>query len=97
MFPINPLSGALIQSAQVQLQQAAERTQQARKAEQTKKNVAARENDEDEVDHQVENSEELSAIHDENSSAEQKRKQRQHEATQDQSDDDNSDGLDLKA
>lgn len=78
----------------MQLQQAAEKTRQARKAADLKKNIAA---DEDELEHQVENAEELTEIHDEDHAWEKKRKQQHHEPTPDDTDEKPSDGLDLTA
>jgi hypothetical protein len=94
MFPINSLSGALAQSAQVQIQQAAEKSRQARRAQELEKNVAARD---EELEHQVENSEELKEIHEEGRNSDQGRKRDQHKPKQNEGDEDASDGLDLTA
>jgi hypothetical protein len=95
MFPINSLSGALAQSAQVQIQHSAEKARQARKAQDDSRHVADRD---DELEHQVENAEELAAIHDETPSSKKKRKQQQqHQQDEEQSDEDLSNGLDLQA
>lgn len=94
MFPINSLSGALVQSAQVQIQQAAEKNRQARKAQEQARNVAA---PEDQAEHQVENSEELTSIHDESASSEKERKRKRHQPEAEKADEAEPDGLDLQA
>jgi hypothetical protein len=76
------------------MQQAAEKSKQARKAEELKKNAAARD---DEMEHQVENSEEQTAIHDEDHNAQQKRKRNRHTPEQETNEDSPTDGLDLTA
>jgi hypothetical protein len=97
MFPINPLSGALAQSAQIQIQQAAEKNQQARRASERAKNVAARDEDSDETEHPIENAEELTAIHDDTRQSQDQRKRNQHKEDDDQETDDDAGGLDLTA
>jgi hypothetical protein len=94
MFPINYLSGALQQSSQLQLQAAAEKSQQARRAQEKARNVAAPEGEDE---HQVENPEELVAIHEEDHRSEQNRKKNHHKPDQEESEDDESPGLDLTA
>jgi hypothetical protein len=94
MFPINPLSGALAQSTQIQISQASEKTRQARHAQDLEKNVAARD---EEMEHQVENSEELTEIHEEGRHSDQGRKRNHHKPEEEESADIDSDGLDLTA
>ena len=94
MFPINSLSGALAQSAQIQIQQASEKSRQARRAQELEKNVAARD---EEMEHQVENSEELTPVHDENHDSGQEKKRNSHKPEEEEAKDTDSDGLDLTA
>ncbi|HUB24809.1 MAG TPA: hypothetical protein VL992_05215 [Tepidisphaeraceae bacterium] len=94
MMQINTLSGALLQSTQIQLQQAAEKGKQARKQQELAKNVAARD---DEMEHQVENSEELTDIHEQSRQSEQKRKRQQEKSEEEESAGDEDEGLDLTA
>jgi hypothetical protein len=94
MMQINTLSGALLQSTQIQLQQAAEKNKQARKQQELAKNVAARD---DEMEHQVENSEELSAIHEQSRQSDQKRKRQQGKPEEEEAADEKDEGLDLTA
>src|SRR5580698_4691482 len=94
MFPINSLSGALVQSAQVQIQQAAEKSRQARKQQELARNTAARD---DELEHQVENSEEPTAIHEESPNSQKERKRPQHHPEIAAEEESESEGLDLQA
>jgi hypothetical protein len=96
MYSINPLSGALAQSSQLQLQQAAEKSRQARQAQEKARNVAVREEDTDETEHPIENSEELSAIHDEGRQSREQGKKKHKPEEADLAEDQN-DGLDLTA
>lgn len=59
---INQLAAPLAQSAQVARQQTSEKTQQIRRAQAARKNVAAQS---DTFEHTVESTEEVTAIHDE--------------------------------
>lgn len=61
MTQFNPLTGSILQSAQVARQQAATKAAQLRRAQQLEKNVALRD---DELEHQVESSEALTPAHD---------------------------------
>lgn len=94
MFPINYLSGALIQSAQVQTREASEKAQQARRARELEKNVAARD---DELEHQVENSEELAPTHEQDRRSDQQKRRQHAKREEEESSDEESGGLDLKA
>ena len=62
MTDFNPLAGAILGSAQAQHQVDVEKQRQLRRAQALRKNVAARD---DQLEHQVESSEELSPVHDE--------------------------------
>jgi hypothetical protein len=92
---INPLAGPLAQSTVGQNLEAAERVRQIRRQQDLQKNAAARD---EEMEHQVESSEELRPIEDSHEHADQ-RKSKQHQPSAD--DDDSRDtepgGLDLKA
>lgn len=59
--PINPFSGYLAQGAQLDRMQAADKTRQAKRANVLSKNVAARD---DEMEHQVESTEQINPVHD---------------------------------
>src|SRR3989442_1748337 len=72
MTQINPLTGSILQSPIVQRQQAAEKDRQVRKAQDAEKNAALTG---DRLEHQVESSEALAEIHDEDSPDPRKRKQ----------------------
>ena len=77
MTQINPLTGAILQSTQVQRQQAAQRDRQVRREHLLAKDVAMQG---DQLEHQVESSEEIRAIHEErdNANLPRKRPPRQH-------------------
>jgi hypothetical protein len=62
MDMINPLAGSLYQSTQLQEQQSAEKQRNIRRSQAMEKDVAAKD---DELEHQVESTGELTAIHDE--------------------------------
>jgi hypothetical protein len=93
MDPINSLSGALAQGTLVQRHQSAVKNQQMSLAQQLEKNVAARD---DEMEHQVENSEELTPIH-EDQKRQDSRRRKDHQKPPEDEDDQNPSGLDLKA
>lgn len=101
MLPINSLSGALAQSTQIQLEQAAEKNRQARKARELARNVAARAAGfaatEEELEQQVENSEELTPIHDQGRQGQEREKHKFKRDQEKTADDSPADGLDLKA
>lgn len=59
MSQINPFSGYVAGSAQVQRQQAADKDRQVRRAQQLTKNVAL---EDDQLEHQVESAEELKPV-----------------------------------
>ncbi len=66
---INQLAAPLAASAAVARQQSAEKTQQIRRSQTARKNVAA---EADTFEHQVESCEELSPVHDESKDAKQR-------------------------
>jgi hypothetical protein len=73
MTQLNPLTGSILQSAQVSRQQAATKAAHVRRAQQLQKNVAQRD---DELEHQVESSEQVAPTKDqEEHPAGKKRKQ----------------------
>ena len=59
---INPFSGYIAAGSQLERAQAADKTRQVRRAQALSKNVAARD---DELEHQVENTDVVAALHDE--------------------------------
>jgi len=61
VIPINPFSGYLAQGAQLDRLQAADKTRQAKRANALSKNIAARD---DEMEHQVESTEQISPVND---------------------------------
>ncbi|HVT89809.1 MAG TPA: hypothetical protein VHD56_13220 [Tepidisphaeraceae bacterium] len=61
MSQINPFTSSILQSPQVQRQQAADKDRQLRKAVERSRDSSL---DEDQLEHQVESSEELTPIHD---------------------------------
>jgi hypothetical protein len=98
MYSVNPLSGALAQSAELQKLQANDKARQARKAQEQQKNVAARGEDEFESENQIENTEELTDIHDDNRQSNQRQKKNKHPGEEEKTDaDDLPDSLDLTA
>ena len=75
MTEINPFTGSILQSPIVQRQQAAEKDRQTRKAADAEKNDALAG---DRLEHEVESSEALAEIHDEDSPDPRKRKKQPH-------------------
>jgi hypothetical protein len=75
MTQINSFTGSILQSTQVQRQQSAAKDREVRQAREMEKNIAARD---DEVDHQVESSEELKPIREERRSDHQRGRKHQH-------------------
>jgi hypothetical protein len=73
MTQFNPLTGSILQSTQVARQQAASKAAHVRRAQQLSKNVAARD---DEMEHQVESSDQVSPAKDEGGRQGGKRKQK---------------------
>jgi len=71
MSQINPLAGSILQSTQFQREQSAQKVQQAQRAEQLKKNIAA---EDDRMEHQVESAEELRPAHEDGGEGGQPRK-----------------------
>jgi hypothetical protein len=72
---LNPIAGALAQSAAVTRQQSADKVRHIRHAQALRKDVAAAE---DTFEHHVESAEELSAIHDEQREPERERQRKPH-------------------
>jgi len=94
---INPLSGALAQSSQLQLQQAADKSKQARKIQQQLRNIGADEDEIEEPEPPVENAEELSAVHDQPPESDKRRKPGHHRPEDDADEESQGDGIDLTA
>jgi hypothetical protein len=74
MSQINPFTGSILQAPQVQRQQAADKDRQLRRAVDQEKNSALQG---DRLEHQVESSEELSPIHDDDTPDPRKRRKQQ--------------------
>jgi hypothetical protein len=72
---INPLANTLLQSTQVQRQQSAEKQRQVRRTQALSKDVATRD---DEMEHQVESSEELPPVQDEEPEHDQQKQRKQN-------------------
>jgi hypothetical protein len=83
MSQINPFAGSILQSTQAQRTQATERDRQVRRARETVKDSAL---PGDELEHQVESSEELTPIHEET------RHERRFKRPTHQNEDGNTDG-----
>ncbi|HZZ41971.1 MAG TPA: hypothetical protein VFE58_03475 [Tepidisphaeraceae bacterium] len=80
MTQFNPLAGSILQSSQVARQQAATKSAQIRRAQLLERNVAQRD---DEMEHQVESSEELTPTHDRQDDEGQPGKQKQRKDGED--------------
>ena len=95
MLQINPFTGSVVQTPQVQRQQSAQKATQLRRAADAEKDSALRE---DQLDHQVESSEALSAIHDDAQRRDtKKRPPAKPKPTTDDADESGPSHLDLKA
>jgi hypothetical protein len=95
MSQINPFIGSILQSTHVQRQQAAERDRQIRRIQDLEKNAAL---ESDKLEHQVESSEGVSAIQDEESTnPRRKRRGAARHATEQQCDDQDDPHLDITA
>jgi len=75
MTDFNPLAGSILGSTQAQHQVDIEKQRQARRAQAIQKNIAARD---DEMEHQVESSEQLPPVGDEPEDRHQSKQGRQH-------------------
>ena len=96
MSQINPFMGSILGTPQAQRQQAVEKDRQVRQVSDTRKDAALFG---DELEHQVESSEELSPIHEDQSHERRFKKPKHHDAKEDktESDDDGQSHLDLTA
>lgn len=95
MNVINPFIGSVLQSPQVQRQQADAKASQVRRAQELARNVAA---ESDRYTHTVESPEALKPVHDERDEARKKRKQRRRQPADEAAPaDEESPRLDLKA
>ena len=96
MSQINPFTGSILQAPQVQRQQSVEKDRQVRKAQDRTKNSAL---ESDELEHQVESSEQLTPIHGDQKQPRQfKRPRHQHENGQEPDEgDDEEPHIDLTA
>lgn len=75
MTQINPLTGSLIQSTQVQPRQSADKERQIRRLQNLSKNTALQG---DRLEHQVESSDSLHALNDQGNGQQQRRQQHTH-------------------
>lgn len=91
---INPFTGSVLQAPQAQRVQQAERAGLLQKAQDLKKNSAL---GGDRFEHQVEASEELSAIHDEEQRKQQKRRPPRQSGPADEPEDDAPPHIDVTA
>jgi hypothetical protein len=89
---INPVAGSLLQSTAVQRQQSADKQRQVRRAQALQRDVAAQD---DQLEHQVESSEELPPVNDEHPEHEQQKKKKR--GTDQAGDDEDQPHLDLTA
>jgi hypothetical protein len=76
---INPFSGYVAAGAQLERTQAAEKTRQVRREQVLSKNVAARD---DELEHQVENTDAVTPTHDDDQQPRQQQQPRQDPPTE---------------
>jgi hypothetical protein len=79
MSQINPFTNSILQAPQVQRQQASDKDRQVRKAQDQQKNAALYD---DRLEHQVESTEELTTIHDEDTPDPRKRRKREQQSGQ---------------
>jgi hypothetical protein len=84
MSQINPFTGSILQSPQVQRQQAADKDRQVRRAQEAAKNTAL---SDDKLEHQVESSEELTGVHEDQQRRDRGSKRRGHKPDKSKSDD----------
>lgn len=95
MSQMNPVTGSILQTSVVQKQQTGEKAQQLRRAQEMRKNVAARD---DESEHQVENTEELTAADPNHSNPRQSKKDKGRKHRPEMPDDDDEQPhIDMKA
>jgi hypothetical protein len=96
MSQINPFMGSILGTPGVQRQQSVEKDRQVRRASDAEKDAAL---SGDELEHQVESSEELSPIHEDQHHERRFKKPRHHETQNNESDldDDDQSHLDLTA
>ena len=94
MTYFNPLTGAPLTGGQVQERLAADKARQVRRAQTVARNVAA---EGDTFEHQVESTEELSAIHDEQHSKEQSNPRKRPQSQNQPGEGDEPPHLDVKA
>lgn len=94
MTQFNPLVGSILQSTQVQRQQAAAKSRDARRAMEIEKNIALQD---EQLEHQVESSEELKPIREERQSDHQRSRNSQSHTAESSSPNDSRPSLDLTA
>lgn len=94
MTYINPLAGTLVPSGTVQQQQAADKARQIRRTQVVARDAAATS---DTFEHQVENAEEVSPVHDEQRRQQDPRQQPRSDQHDTGEDSDGAPQLDLRA
>ena len=94
MSSINPFSGYVAQGSQVERAQSADKVRAVRRAQTIEKNIAARD---DQLEHQVENSDAVSPAHDQPRRQDGKPRQRRPDPAPDQSEDGDPPRLDVTA
>jgi hypothetical protein len=92
MTQINPLTGSILQSTQVQREQSTEKSAQVRRQQDAQKVTGA---PGDQFEHQVESSDAITPIHEEQKQQAQKKRQGPHQNPQQS--EDGTDHLDLTA
>ena len=94
MTDFNPLAGSILGSAQAQHHAAVSKQRQVRRTQTVRKNSAA---DSESTDHQVESSEDVVEIHDEDASRDPSRRQPNHRRPGEKGSGEESPGLDVTA
>jgi hypothetical protein len=94
MTEINPLAGAIMGSAQAQHQAAVQKQRQVRRSQTQRKNLTA---DDDQLEHQVESSEEVTPIHDEGNQHPDKQGEHSRQNSPDEDENAPPSHLDVKA
>ncbi len=94
MDAINPIAGSLMQSPAASAQQSLEKTRHVRRMQLLEKDVAA---EDEQLEHQVENSQEVVEIHDEDNAHPENQRRRKKPEADEPSGDQPPGGLDLTA
>jgi hypothetical protein len=94
MSQINPFTGSILQAPDTQRLQSAEKDRQVRKAQDAVKNAGLTE---DKLEHQVESSEELTQVHQDQQQREREKKGKKRKPEKDSTSNDDNPHLDLTA